>query len=173
MVVVRELRLLLGLLVVLFMTAETWRYVGRLTGPRLAAVVLALLVASGLVVAVGLRRTYADSLTSEDVRRAIVRVAGETVGFGATLFVGFGLVGVVTIDAGVVADWTSGSGDVLVSLDLGRPPLALTRPLLQVSAFLAALGALTFSVEAISDPDARRSLLRDLVEPDDGARPPS
>ena len=49
MVVVRELRLLLGLLVVLFMTAETWRYVGRLTGPRLAAVVLALFGASMLV----------------------------------------------------------------------------------------------------------------------------
>jgi hypothetical protein len=170
MVVVRELRLLLGLLVVLFMTSETWRYVGRLTGPRLAAVVVALLGASMLVVVVGLRRVYADSLRREDVRRAVVRVAGEVVAFAAALLVGFGLVGVVTIDAGLVAEWTSGSSEVVVSLDLGQPPLVLTRPLLQVSAFLAALGALAFAVEAISDPDTRLTLLRDLAEPDDGAR---
>ena len=103
LVVVRELRLLLGLLLVLFMTSETWRYVGRLTGPRLAALVLVLLGASLLVVVIGLRRTYPGTLRRVNVGRATVRVSLEVLTFATILFVGFGLLGVVTIDAGLVA----------------------------------------------------------------------
>jgi hypothetical protein len=57
LVTVRELRLLLGLLLVLFVTSETWRYVGRLTAPRLVLFLLVTITASLLVVGPGPRRT--------------------------------------------------------------------------------------------------------------------
>lgn len=161
LVTVRELRLVLGLLLVLFVTSETWRWIGRLTAPRLVLFSLVALAAALTVVAVGLRRTVARPA----VARATVRVAAELITLGALLFGAFVTVGVLSVDAGVVADW-SGTGDgVLLSLGVGDPPLVLTRPLLQVSAFLAALGALAFAIEVIVDEETRNSLLRDLVEP--------
>ena len=77
LVTVRELRLLLGLLLVLFVTSETWRYVGRLTTVRLVLFGLATLAAALLVVGMGLRRT----LGTTAVRPATVRVAVEVVAF--------------------------------------------------------------------------------------------
>lgn len=164
LVAVRELRLLLGLLLILFATAETWRWVGRLTAPRLVLFMLVTLAAALLIVVVGLRRTVARPV----VRQATVRVVGEVLAFGSLLFGTFVAVGVLSVDARLVADW-SGSGDgLLVSVNIGDPPLIMTRQLLQVTAFLAALGALAFAVEVIADADTRHTLIRDLVEPDDG-----
>lgn len=161
LVTVRELRLVLGLLLVLFVTSETWRWIGRLTAPRLMLFVLVTLVAALAVVAVGLRRT----VPRPAVQRATRRVAGEVIAFGAILFGAFATVGVLSVDAGVVADW-AGSGDgVLLALGVGDPPLVVTRELLNVSAFLAALGALAFAIEVLVDEGTRHSLLRDLVEP--------
>ena len=159
LVTVRELRLLLGLLLVLFVTSETWRYIGRLAALRLVLFVVVTLAAALLVVALGLRRTIGPPA----VRRATVRVAVEVVTFGATLFAVFTAVGIVSIDAGLVAEWSGSQDGVLVSFGVGSPPLALTRELLQVSAFLAALGALSFAVEVISDDGTRHTLVRDLV----------
>jgi succinate dehydrogenase hydrophobic anchor subunit len=167
LVTVRELRLVLGLLLVLFVTSETWRWIGRLTAPRLALFMLVTLVAALLVVAVGLRRTVARPA----VHRATVRVAGEVVGLGAILFGAFAAVGVLSVDAGVVADWSGSGNGILLSLGVGDPPLVLTRQLLQVSAFLAALGALAFAIEVIVDEGTRHSLLRDIVEPTEPTEP--
>lgn len=78
----------------------------------------------------------------------------------------------LSVDAGLAADW-SGSGDApLVSLGVGDPPLVVTRPLLQVTAFLAALGVLAFAVEVIADAGVRDTLIGDLVEPETAGDPP-
>lgn len=165
LVTVRELRLLLGLLLVLFVTSETWRYVGRLTAPRLVLFLLVTITASLLVVGLGLRRTLGPAAAG----RATVRVAAEVVSFGAVLFLTFTLVGVASIDAALAAEWSGSSGGVLVSLGLGSPELVVTRPLLQVAAFLAALGGLSFAVEVVADANTRRTLVGDLVGAAGGA----
>jgi hypothetical protein len=161
LVTVRELRLLLGLLLVLFVTSETWRYVGRLPTVRLVLFVLATLAAALLVVGTGLRRT----LGPPAVRPATVRVAVEVVTFTASLFLIFTVVGVLSVDAGLAAEWSGSHDGVLVSLGIGSPPLVVTGQLLQVAAFLAALGGLSFAVEVVSDAGTRATLVRDLVEP--------
>jgi len=160
LVTVRELRLLLGLLLVLFVTSETWRYVGQLTAPRLIFFVLTTFTAAMLVVGMGLRRT----LDRSAVGRATVRVAVEVIGFGAILLVTFAVVGIMSVDAELVAEWSGSRDGVLVSLGIGSPPMVLTRQLLQVAAFLAALGALVFAVEVVSDEGTRDTLVRDLVD---------
>lgn len=152
---------MLGLLLILFLTSETWRYVGRLTAPRLVLFVLATLAAALLIVGIGLRRTLEPSA----VRRATTRVTGEVIAFGALLFVTFAVVGIISVDAALVADWSGSQDGVLLSLGIGSPPLVVTRQLLQVTAFLAALGAFAFAVEVIADASTRHSLVRDLVEP--------
>lgn len=167
LVTVRELRLLLGLLLILFITSETWRYVGRLTVLRVVGFALATLIAALLVVGVGLRRMLGRS----DARRATVRVAAELVAFGTLLFVTFTVVGVLTVDAGLVAEWSGTQDGVLVSLGVGSPPLVVTRQLLQVATFLASLGALVFAVEVVADGSTRRTLIQDLFEPADETEP--
>lgn len=168
LVTVRELRLLLGLLLVLFVTSETWRYVGRLSTFRVVLFALTTLAAALLVVALGLRRT----LDRAAVRSATVRVGTEIVAFGAILFATFVVVGVASVDAGLVAEWSGREGGVLVSLGIGNPRLVLTRQLLQVAVFLGSLGALAFAVEVISDAGTRHTLVRDLVDPEGPAGTP-
>lgn len=160
LVTVRELRLMLGLLLILFVTSEVWRYIGRLTTARLVILLSTVSAAALLVVVLGLRHT----LVPAAVRSATIRVVVEVVTFGATLFVTFVVVGIISVDAGLAAEWSGGPSGVLVSLGIGSPPLVLTRPLLQVAAFLAALGALVFAVEVIADAGTRHTLVHDLVE---------
>jgi uncharacterized membrane protein YjgN (DUF898 family) len=164
LVTVRELRLLLGLLLILFVTSETWRYVGRLTVFRVVGFTFATLVAALLVVGIGLRRMLERSAA----RRATVRVAVELLAFGSLLFATFVVVGVLSVDAELVAEWSGSKGGTLVSLGIGDPRLVITRQLLQVAAFLASLGALVFAVEVVADGGTRRVLISDLMEPADG-----
>jgi hypothetical protein len=98
-----------------------------------------------------------------------VRVAAGVVSFGAVLFLTSTLVGVASVDAALAAEWSGSSGGVLVSLGIGSPELVVTRPLLQVAAFLAALGGLSFAVEVVADANTRRTLVGDLVGAAGGA----
>lgn len=160
---VRELRLLLGLLLILFVTSETWRYVGRLDTVRLLLLAFATVAAAALVVGLGLRRTLDASI----VGRAALRIGVAVVTFGAGLFLTLVVVGVVSVDADLAAEWSGGTADVLVSLSIGGPPLVVTRQLLQVAAFLSSLGALVLAVEVITDAGTRHTLIADLVVPAD------
>ena len=103
------------------------------------------------------------------VARATARVAVEVLTFGASLFAIFTAIGVLSIDAALVAEWSGSRDGVLLSLGVGSPPLVLTGQLLLVAAFLAPLGALSFAVEVIADAGTRYTLVRDLVEPADRA----
>jgi hypothetical protein len=97
---VRELRLLLGLLLILFVTSEVWRYVGQLTPLRLVLLVLTTVAAALLVVGLGLRRTLGQSA----VWRATVRVGAEAIAFGAMIFATSVVIGVLSVEAGLVAE---------------------------------------------------------------------
>jgi hypothetical protein len=161
LVTVREMRLLLGLLLILFVTSETWRYIGRLTVPRFVLLVVITLTVALLVVGLGLRHTIGAS----SVKRAVARVASEVLAFGAALFLVFVVIGVLSVDADLVGEWTGEPTAVLVSLGLGRPPMVLTAPLLQVGGFLSCFGALAFAVEVVTDASTRQLLVGDLIGP--------
>ena len=107
-----------SLLLILFVTSETWRYVGQLDGVRVIPLALATCSAAVLVVGLGLRRTLDPSI----VRRATVRITVETIAFGALLFATLVVVGVVSVDADLVAEWSGSDAGVLVSLSIGGPP---------------------------------------------------
>jgi hypothetical protein len=164
-VAVRELRLLFGLLLILFVTSEVWRYAGRLEVPRLAFVLFSVLVGAGMVIGVGLHRSLPPTVSRPIWRRAVLRVLTEVSTFGVLLCLLFSVLGFVTMDYSVVQEW-SGAGPMQVLLDvsvLGQR-LTLTPPLLQVSACLGALGSLVFAIEAVLDDETRAALLSDLID---------
>jgi hypothetical protein len=68
----RELRLVLTLLLVMFMTGEAWRYVGALTGPRLLVLIAGPVLAAFALIGVGLGRQLGPAET--------VRVPGAAKG---------------------------------------------------------------------------------------------
>jgi hypothetical protein len=68
----RELRLVLTLLLVMFMTGEVWRYVGTLAGPRLLVVIGGPVLAAFVLIGVGLGRQLRPAET--------VRVRGAAEG---------------------------------------------------------------------------------------------
>jgi hypothetical protein len=59
----RELRLVLTLLLVMFMTGEAWRYVGALTGPRLLVLIAGPVLAAFALIGVGLGRQLGPAET--------------------------------------------------------------------------------------------------------------
>lgn len=164
-VAVRELRLLFGLLLILFLTSEVWRYAGRLDGVRLAFVLVAALGAMAVLVGVGLRRTLPAAMSRTVASRAVLRVAAEAVVFGVLLSLLLGGLGFITMDYGLVQEW-SGADPLTVLLDLRvlGARLVVTPPLLQVAACLGALGSLVFAIEVLLDAEVRADLLADLID---------
>ena len=162
LVAARELRLLLGLMLVLFVTSETWRYVGRLPLPRLLPLLAVVSGTALLVAVVGVRRVL-SGLDRSTRRRAVTRVALEVIGFGGAVLGVFTVLGAVTMDVALVAEWTGVPVGSVPSIGLGDV-VVVTRALAQVAAFLAVLGALAFAVEVVLDPDTRDTLLADLLD---------
>jgi hypothetical protein len=75
----------------------------------------------------------------------------------------FTVLGAVTMDVLLVAEWTGVPAGEVASIGLGDV-VVVTRALVQVAAFLAALGALAFAVEVVVDPGTRATLLGDLLD---------
>lgn len=164
-VAVRELRLLFGLLLILFLTSEVWRYAGRLAGVRLAFVIAGALGLAGILIGVGLRRTLPATVPRTLASRATRRVAGEVLTFGVLLSLLLSVLGFVSMDHDLVQEW-SGADPLRVLLDvrvLGQR-FVVTPPLLQVSACLGALGSLVFAIEVVLDPEVRADLFADLID---------
>jgi hypothetical protein len=124
----RELRLVLTLLLVMFMTGEVWRYVGTLAGPRLLVVVAGPVLSAFILIAVGLGRQLrpdetvrvhgtADGQPARAVvaprvahrrlvARARVRVWLETLSVSIAVAGLFGFLGVATVDAELTREWS-------------------------------------------------------------------
>ena len=74
-----------------------------------------------------------------------------------------GVLGVLAIDASVVADWTGGEADELASIEAWGADLALTTELLKVVGFLGAFGGLYFAVNAATNREYREEFFEDIV----------
>ena len=179
----RELRLVLTLLLVMFMTGEAWRYVGALTGPRLLVLIAGPVLAAFALIGVGLGRQLRPAETvpvpgeptravmapraahRRLVRRARVRVWLETLSVSVAVAGLFGLLGLATVDAALTREWSGqASVPVLQSVTILGEELVVSATLLQVAGFLGALAALVFAVEVLVDEESRHELIDDLLE---------
>jgi hypothetical protein len=178
----RELRLVLTLLLVMFMTGEAWRYIGALTGPRLVVLIAGPVVAAFALIGVGLGRQLRSAETVRVpggpeivdaprvahrrlVRRARVRVWLETLLVSTAVAGLFGVLGLATVDAELTREWSGqASVPVLQSIVILGEELVVSAALLQVAGFLGALAALMFAIEVLVDEESRHELIDDLLE---------
>jgi hypothetical protein len=178
----RELRLVLTLLLVMFMTGEAWRYIGALTGPRLVVLIAGPVLAAFALTGVGLGRQLRSAETVRVpggyeivdaprvahrrlVRRARVRVWLETLLVSMAVAGLFGLLGLATVDADLTREWSGQAAvPVLHSSRLLGEELVVSAALLQVAGFLGALAALMFSLEVLVEEESRHELIDDLLE---------
>jgi hypothetical protein len=182
----RELRLVLTLLLVMFMTGEAWRYVGTLAGPRLLLVIGGPLLAAFVLIGVGLGRQLRPAETvrvpgasaSEPTRavvapraahrRLVARARGrvwlETLSVSIAVAALFAFLGVATVDAELTREWTGqASVQVLQLIRILGEELVLSAALVQVAGFLGALAALVFAVEVLVDEQSRYEIIDDLL----------
>jgi hypothetical protein len=182
----RELRLVLTLLLVMFMTGEAWRYVGTLAGPRLLVVIGGPLLAAFVLIGVGLGRQLRPAETvrvpgvagSEPTRavvapraahrRLVARARGrvwlETLSVSIAVAALFGFLGVATVDAELTGEWTGqASAQVLQLIRILGEELVVSAALVQVAGFLGALAALVFAVEVLVDEQSRYEVIDDLL----------
>lgn len=178
----RELRLVLTLLLVMFMTGEAWRYVGALTGPRLLVLIAGPVLAAFALIGVGLGRQLRPAETVRVpgggevvgaprvahrrlVARARMRVWLETLSVSIAVAGLFGLLGVATVDAELTREWSGhASVPVLQSITILGEELVVSAALLQVAGFLGALAALMFAIEVLVEEESRHELIDDLLE---------
>ena len=178
----RELRLVLTLLLVMFMTGEAWRYIGALTGPRLIVLLAGPVLAAFALIGVGLGRQLRPAETVRVpgggevvgaprvahrrlVARARMRVWLETLSVSIAVAGLFGLLGVATVDAELTREWSGhASVPVLQSITILGEELVVSAALLQVAGFLGALAALMFAIEVLVEEESRHELIDDLLE---------
>jgi hypothetical protein len=183
----RELRLVLTLLLVMFMTGEAWRYVGALTGPRLLVLIAGPILAAFALIGVGLGRQLGPAETvrvsgAADgqpartvdaprvahrrlVARARARVWLETLSVSIAVAGLFAFLGLATVDADLTREWSGqASVPLLHSVTILGEELVVSATLLQVAGFLGALAALMFALEVLVDEQSRHELIDDLLE---------
>ncbi|MBL9175308.1 MAG: hypothetical protein JNL10_17340 [Verrucomicrobiales bacterium] len=171
LVSVREMKVLLGLVFVLFLTTEVWRFVGRLDSVRLIVLVGGITAASMIILIAGLRRTLPTTMGRRSLMLATRRVVGEVLAFGITLGAAFIVFGFLTMDRVLVEEWSGAAANLLWTCAAGGWRFDLTRPLIQVSAFLGSISMVAFALEVLTDAHTRHSLVGDLIASDAGRRP--
>jgi hypothetical protein len=181
----RELRLVLTLLLVMFMTGEAWRYIGALTGPRLLVLIAGPVLATFALIGVGLGRQLGPAETVRVraaegepahtvvaprvahrrlVARVRVRVWLETLLVSIAVAGLFGFLGLATVDTDLTREWSGqASVPVLQSITILGEELVVSATLLQVAGFLGALAALMFALEVLVDEQSRHELIDDLL----------
>jgi hypothetical protein len=183
----RELRLVLTLLLVMFMTGEVWRYVGTLAGPRLMVVIAGPALTAFTLIAVGLGRQLratetvrvsgahegepARAVVAPRVahRRLVARARGrvwlETLSVSIAVAALFAFLGVATVDADLTGEWSGQSSvEALQLIKILGEEVVVSTALLQVAGFLGALAALVFAIEVLVDEQSRYELIDDLLE---------
>jgi hypothetical protein len=183
----RELRLVLTLLLVMFMTGEVWRYVGTLAGPRLLVVIAGPVLTAFALIAVGLGRQLratetvrvpgaaegepARAVVAPRVahRRLVARARGrvwlETLSVSIAVAALFAFLGVATVDADLTGEWSGQTPvEALQLIKILGEEVVVSAALLQVAGFLGALSALVFAIEVLVDEQSRYELIDDLLE---------
>jgi hypothetical protein len=182
----RELRLVLTLLLVMFMTGEAWRYVGTLAGPRLLVLIGGPILTAFVLIGVGLGRQLrpaetvrvpgaaqgepARAVVAPRVahRRLVARARGrvwlETLSVSIVVAALFAFLGVTTVDADLTGEWSGqASVEVLQLIKILGEELVVSAALLQVAGFLGALAALVFAIEVLVDEQSRYEVIDDLL----------
>ena len=176
---IASMPLLLAVLLVLFVTSESWQFFGRIENERFVVVLSVFMLATLIVIWTGVRGLAA---TGTPTAPAIRRLTFDTLFVAAAVFVVFVAMGVAAIDDKLTQTWASRDGSERLErlgveelwerkhdggmelYDLGKvlgEQLFLSEPLLRVAALLAGFAALTFAVELFTDS----RLTKQIVNP--------
>jgi hypothetical protein len=173
----RAIPLLLLFSVVLFLTTEMWQVFARMNDATIVATGVLLAIVGSTFLVVRLPREV-DRIEREvtpgprlERRQRInvglvlfvtqaLQILVVAVAVGA-FFVAFGA---LALPADVVKTWTGHEGHQLLSITIGHIDLRVTLELLRVSAAIAALSALYYSVAALTDATYREEFLEELTD---------
>jgi hypothetical protein len=173
----RAIPLLLLFSVVLFLTTEMWQVFADMNDATLAATGVLLVVVGSTFLVVRLPREVGRIET--EVTSGPTLQTRQRVNIGLVLFVTqalqilvvavavgafFVAFGALALPADVVKTWTGHAGDQLLSISLGDIHLRVTVELLRVSAAIAALSGLYYSVAALTDSTYREEFLEELTD---------
>ncbi|MDQ3739533.1 MAG: hypothetical protein M3389_01190 [Actinomycetota bacterium] len=188
----RRMPLLLALLIVLFVTSESWQFFGRIEDARFGFVMVLFAIAASIVLVVGLFPRIDDAAGAGEPRvpakakrharmRLLGRLAFETAVVGAIVFGVFFLLGVVAVDRELTETWAQRNDaetlevfDVHELLPWNREGdvdikaydawgVFFSEPLLRLAALLGAFAALTFAVELFGDETLRQGIVEKRV----------
>jgi hypothetical protein len=173
----RAIPLLLLFSVVLFVNTEMWQVFAGMDGATLTAAG-ALLAAVGSAF-LGVRLPREVDRIERDVAAGPRLELRQRINVGLVLFVtqalqivlvavavgGFFVAfGALVISAEVIESWTGTGGRQIVSLALGGIDVRVTFELLRVSAGIAALSGLYYSVAVLTDSTYRQEFLEELTD---------
>jgi hypothetical protein len=173
----RAIPLLLLFSVVLFINTEMWQVFAGMNGPTVIATGV-LLVAVGSVF-LGVRLPREVEQIERDVAAGPTLDRRQRINVGLVLFVtqalqillvavavgGFFIAfGALVISADVIESWTGTQGRQVLSLSLGDIDVRVTVELLRVSAGIAALSGLYYSVAVLTDTTYRAEFLEELTD---------
>jgi hypothetical protein len=173
----RAIPLLLLFSVVLFVNTEMWQVFAGMNGATVIATGALLVVVGSAFLGVRLPREVEQ--IERDVAAGPTLERRQRINVGLVLFVtqalqivlvavavgGFFVVfGALVISADVIESWTGSEGRQVFALDLGDIEVRVTLELLRVSAGIAALSGLYYSVAVLTDSTYREEFLEELTD---------
>jgi len=173
----RAIPLLLLFSVVLFINTEMWQVFSGMNGATVLATGALLLVVGCAFLGVRLPREVEQ--IERDVAAGPELDRRQRINVGLVLFVtqalqivlvavavgGFFVAfGALVVSADVIESWTGSDGRQVLSLHLGDIHVRVTVELLRVSAGIAALSALYYSVAVLTDSTYREEFLEELTD---------
>jgi hypothetical protein len=174
----RAIPLLMIFSVVLFFTTEMWQVFAEASTFSLVAMGVLFVGLGVLFLAVRVPREV-TSLAREAGAESSPLDTRQRVNVGLVLFVSqalqiffvslaigafFVILGVLFVDAGLTAEWTGETPNVLVHLHLFGEDQVITSELLRVSGAIAAFTGLYFAISMLTDDVYRREFLDELTD---------
>ena len=172
----RAIPLLLLFSVVLFVNTEMWQVFAGMNSPTVAATAALLVVVGSVFLGVRLPREV--ERVARDVAAGPPLQRRQRINVGLVLFVTqalqivlvalavgafFMIFGALVIPADVIESWTGTRGRQIFALSLGDIDVRVTVELLRVSAGIAALSGLYYSVAVLTDSTYREEFLEELT----------
>jgi hypothetical protein len=173
----RAIPLLLLFSVVLFINTEMWQVFAGMNGATVIATGVLLVVVGSVFLVVRLPREVEQ--IERDVHAGPTLERRQRINVGLVLFVTQALqillvavavgaffiaFGALVVSADVIDSWTGTEGRQILSLSLGDIDVRVTVELLRVSAGIAALSGLYYSVAVLTDTTYREEFLEELTD---------
>ena len=162
--------------VVLFVNTEMWQVFAGMNGATVVATTVLLVVVGSAFLGVRLPREVAQ--VEREVAAGPPLQPRQRINVGLVLFVTQALqIGLVAVAVGaffmafgalvispeVMESWTGTSGQQILALNLGDIDVRVTVELLRVSAVIAVLSGLYYSVAVLTDSTYREEFLQELT----------